>query len=254
LSLKIKFAVVAAIIAITGMSWVSQAATPSVPDSPEVAKLRAQLKIRFPDVTMKQIAPAPIAGWYELVTEGGLVYADANGDHLFIGKILDTKTRDDLTETRWNQLNGVEFDKLPFESAIKFVKGNGKRQVAIFEDPHCPYCRQIEATLKDINDVTIYVFLFPIESLHPGATDTSRNVWCSDDRATAWTKVMLEKTAPPVKRCDETGLQKVVKLGEQLGINGTPTLFFADGHRVVGSIPRDRLQKELEAVQAASKN
>jgi thiol:disulfide interchange protein DsbC len=220
------------------------------PDSPAEAKIRTQLKARFPGVELKQITPGPIPGIFEVVTQEGVVYADASGDHLIIGKILDTQSKEDLTEARWNQVNGVEFDKLPFDQAIKFVKGNGKRQVAIFEDPHCPYCRQIETTLKDINDVTIYVFLFPIESLHPKATETARNVWCSDDRAAAWVGVMLDKKAPAAKKCDDP-IDQLRKFGDSLGINGTPTMFFADGRRVTGSIPRDRFEKQLDSAQAA---
>jgi thiol:disulfide interchange protein DsbC len=223
-------------------------------EPPAAEKIRTQLKARYPKVAIKQVALSPLPGLYELVTEAGLVYTDANGDYLVVGKLVDTKTQEDLTELRMSQLNGVPFDTLPLDLAIKYVKGNGKRRLAVFEDPHCPYCRQIEVTLKDITDTTIYVFLYPIESLHPNATETSRNVWCAEDRQTAWLKVMLEKTAPPAKKCDVAALQLIQKFGDQLGINGTPTLIFADGRRVASALPRDRLEKLMDDAEASIKH
>ena len=222
-------------------------------DTPAAAKIRAVLKTRYPNVAIKQIAPAPMLDLYELVTDAGLAYTDSNANYLIVGKILDTKTQEDLTETRWNELNAIDFDTLPFELAIKFVKGNGKRRLAVFEDPHCPYCRQLENELQNVSDTTVYVFLYPLESLHPGATATSRNIWCAEDRAAAWNNSLLKKEAPPSATCDSDPLKKLAILGDKLNINATPTLFFPDGHRVAGAIPVARLEKELNSSQAPRK-
>jgi thiol:disulfide interchange protein DsbC len=218
-------------------------------DSAAEAKLRATLHTRYPQVSISKIAPAPLPGLYELITDAGIAYSDSKGDYLFLGKIVDTKTQEDLTQGRWDSLNAVEFDKLPFELAIKFVKGDGKRHVAIFEDPHCPYCRQIETELQKISNATVFVFMYPIESLHPGATDTARNIWCAKDRAAAWTDEMINKQKPQQSSCNTDGFKKLIALGDKLDINATPTLFFPDGHRRLGAMPSEQLEKELDGRQ-----
>src|SRR5215831_11085265 len=227
------------------LSIAGSAAPPAVPDTPAAAKIRAALRARYPDVEFKQIVPAPMPGLYELVTDSGIVYTDANGDYLFLGKILDAKTKDDLTEERWNALNTIEFDKLPLSLALKFVKGDGKRRVAVFEDPHCPFCRQLEGELQKITNATIYVFLYPIESLHHGATETSKNIWCAKDREEAWKKAMLNNEKPPAANCKADALQSLTKMGDKLGVNATPTLFFPNGRRHPGSMASAALEKAL---------
>lgn len=214
-------------------------------DSAVDAKIRATFHTRYPKVTISQVAVAPMPGLYELITDAGIAYTDQNGDYLFLGKILDTKTQEDLTEARWNVLNAIEFDKLPFDLSIKFVKGDGKRRVAVFEDPHCPYCRQIETELQKMNNTTVYVFMYPIESLHPGASDTARAIWCSKDRAAAWIGTMLHNEQPEKGSCNSDGIKTLLALGDKLNVNATPTLFFADGHRHAGAMPGEQLDKEL---------
>lgn len=226
------------------------AAPPQEPDTPATAKIRATLHARYPKVNVGQIVPAPMPGLYELLTDAGLAYTDGNGDYLFLGKIIDTKTQEDLTEIRWSTLNGIEFDKLPFELALKYVKGDGKRKVAVFEDPHCPFCRQLEGELQKVTNATIYVFLFPIESLHPGATQTTRNIWCAKDRAATWIDTMLNNAKPPAANCKDDGLKSLLALGEKLNVDATPTLFFVDGHRHAGTMPSANLDKELNAAAA----
>ena len=55
--------------------------------------------------------------------------------YLFIGRVVDTKTYQDYTKARLDEINKVAFSDLPLEVAMKEVKGNGKRVIAVFEDP-----------------------------------------------------------------------------------------------------------------------
>jgi thiol:disulfide interchange protein DsbC len=228
------------------LSITARAGTTPETDSAIEAKIRATLHTRYPAVSISHVSPAMFPGLYELITDAGIAYTDSNGDYLFLGKIVDTKTQEDLTQARWDTLNAVEFDKLPFNLAIKFVKGDGKRRVAIFEDPHCPYCRQIETELQKITNTTVYVFMYPIESLHPGASETARDIWCADDRAAAWTNAMLNKQKPAKSDCKREGFKELIALGDKLNINATPTLFFPDGRRRLGAMPSEQLEKELD--------
>lgn len=217
-----------------------------LPAEDVAANLQKTLAARFPDIKVERVGPSALPGLYEIVTPSEIVYADASGDHLILGQIMDVKTRENLTQTRWNELNKVDFGALPFEQAIKLVKGQGRRKFAIFEDPFCPYCQELERTLHQLDDVTVYIFLLPLEGLHPGASEAARDIWCAGDRAAAWSDWMLNRKAPPGADC-QTPIAPVAALGEKLRINSTPTLFFPDGSRVPGAIALDKLETKIAA-------
>lgn len=215
--------------------------------------LEKALSEKFPDISIDSVNPSVLPGLYEVVTPSEIVYVDAKGEHLVIGQIVETASNRNLTETRWNELNKIYFSSLPFEQAIKIVKGDGSRKLAVFADPFCPYCQEFEQTLTEVDNVTLYVFLYPLENLHPGATEAAKEIWCADDRAAAWTAWMVSKKAPDIKTCESTAVEALKKLGDELRINSTPTLFFADGSRVPGAITADRLEKLFSDLQGSKR-
>ena len=228
--------------------------TPPSPSSP--AGLLLLLSKQFPDIHFRDIRPsATIPGWFEIGTDNELVYSDATGDHIFVGYVVDAHSRENLTAKRWNELNAVDYKTLPLEQAIKTVRGDGSRQLVVFEDPLCPFCRKLEQGIADLTNVTIYTFLFPLESLHPGATVVSRQIWCSSDRTAAWSDWMQRKpedTSTPKSvngsACDGDPIAQNRALGQQLRINATPTLVFPDGSRVANAISKDDIEKRLAKV------
>jgi thiol:disulfide interchange protein DsbC len=234
----------------------SPSATPLTP-----AALLMLLTQRFPNIHFGDIHPSStIPGWLEISTDSDLVYSDPTGEHLFIGYIVDTKTRANLTAQRWAEMNIVDFEHLPFERAIKTVRGNGSRQLAIFEDPLCPYCRQLEKNMADLNDVTIYTFLFPLESVHAGATMRSRQIWCSADRSATWSAWMsqpdgateLPKGMNDSGSCGNDPIPENRALAHQLHINATPTLIFPDGSRIAAAVSKEDVEKRLAQAATAT--
>jgi len=217
------------------------------------ARILATLQQRFPDSAIEAVHASIVPGWYEVITPSELVYTDAQVDVLFVGKLIDTRTKEDLSAKRLSQLHGIDFKILPLDRAVKVVKGNGRRTVAVFEDPNCPYCRQLEQNIKDITDVTIYTFLYPLEELHPGAATRARAIWCAADRAAAWAKWMQENIEPAKTECDGDPIASLQSLGKQLRIDGTPTTFFADGHRVEGVITREAIERQLDGSAVVTK-
>ncbi|MFL6604382.1 MAG: DsbC family protein [Steroidobacteraceae bacterium] len=219
------------------------------------ATIRQNIESRFPGAHILDIQPSAIPGLYELFMGDQIVYTDSAGDYLIVGSMVDTQTKQNLTETRLNDHGKIDFNVLPLERAIKVVKGNGSRKFAVFSDPDCPFCLQLEKTLLSVNDITMYVFLFPIASLHPQAPAKAHAIWCAADRAQAWEQWMHEKKLPPAKTCSGDPIDGLQKLGDTLHINSTPTLFFANGRRIAGAIPAAELEKALGAAgsPAASK-
>jgi thiol:disulfide interchange protein DsbC len=218
---------------------------PAQADEPTI---RAMMKEKYPDVVVDAVSSTPYAGLYEIVSADQIVYTDVNGSFLFVGRIIDARSGKDLTFERRIELGRVEFDTLPLPLAIRNVKGNGARRLAVFADPDCPYCRQLELDIADITDVTVYTFLFPIESLHPSAGERAKAVWCSTEPAQAWTDLMLKGVTPRAApaSCEYPG-EQLASLGRKYNVTGTPTLVFNDGRRVPGLIRREELERLLVA-------
>jgi thiol:disulfide interchange protein DsbC len=213
--------------------------------------VRDTIQARYPELTIKDVRPAPIAGWYEVFTGNQLVYSDASADHLFVGKLLDTQTHKDLAAEELQKRLAIDFESLPFEQAIKIVKGNGTHRLALFEDPDCPFCRQLEHQLANLHDVTLYVFLFPLVELHPQARTHAHAIWCAPDRSAAWTQWMLERRAPGPAECTGDPIEQLQGVGAALNIQGTPTLFLPSGSRLQGVVATEELQRLLEMPAAA---
>jgi thiol:disulfide interchange protein DsbC len=208
-------------------------------------KLKATLQARLGmDANIKGITKSPVAGLYEVNLGTQILYSDANGDYVLLGDLVDTKTRRNLTEARLSDLNRIDFANLPFANAVKVVKGNGSRKIAVFSDPNCPYCHQLESTLKSIDNVTVYTFLYPV--LSPDSTAKAKQIWCSADRAKAWQSWMLDRQAPSASgNCNTAALDSNLALGAKMNVTGTPTVILADGRRLPGAIDASRLEHEL---------
>lgn len=194
----------------------------------------------------------PYLGLYEVVVGDELFYTDDKANYFFFGHVIDTKTRTSMTNERIQEIKAarrVLLNSLPLQSAIKIVKGDGKRQVAIFTDPNCPYCKQLEKELVNISDVTIYTLLYPVLN---GSMELSKKIWCSDNPIKAWDDFMLRDIAPAGKDC-EAPLQVLLKSGRENKVSGTPTLIFADGSVVGGMIPATVIEEKLNSANDVSK-
>jgi len=216
--------------------------------SADEAQIRKVIEQKLGGVKIEGIQPGPL-GLYEVRFRSAngmrIVYTDANATHIFLGKIYETQGDRDITEERLRKLNAIKFDSLPLEQAVKIQRGNGKRVLAMFSDPYCPACRQFEQTLQKVDDITIYVFMFPV--IRPELAEQSKQVWCSPDRAKAWLDVALRGKPPTASANCANPVQKNLDLGHSLGVNSTPTLVLANGERITGGLARDDLVDLLDA-------
>jgi thiol:disulfide interchange protein DsbC len=212
------------------------------------AQIRKIVEAKLGGVKVEGVQPGPL-GLYEVRfrSSGGMriVYTDANATHIFLGKIYETQNDRELTEERLRKLNAIKFESLPLDQAVKIQRGNGKRVMAMFSDPFCPACKQFEQTLQQVDDVTIYVFMFPV--IRPEFADQSKAVWCSPDRASAWLDVALRGKAPAAKPACANPVEKNLELGRKLGVNSTPTLVLGSGERVTGALSKADLTDMLDA-------
>lgn len=186
-------------------------------------------------------------GLFEVVLKSGeLVYTDAAVGFIIDGRVIDTETRRDVTQARLTELASIDFNTLPLDNAIKQVKGDGTRIIASFEDPNCGYCKRLGQEFDQMDDVTIYTFLYPI--LGEDSVVKSRNIWCAEDQVASWNNWILDNKNPATAECDSSVLEQNVALGQQLRINGTPTMFLTDGRRLGGYVPAVQLEQALASV------
>jgi len=216
------------------------------------ASLRKKIEEAYPKFDVKSVIKTPYGGLYEIFMGGQILYTDEALSFLIAeGHLLDMKTKQDVTNARMQDLNRIDFGKLPVEKAIKVVKGNGKRKLVVFSDVDCPYCKQLERKeLSNMTDVTVYTFLYPIDQLHPDAKKKSKSIWCAKDRAAAWNDWILNNKLPNTAQICETPIELVGNLASEYGIVSTPTLVFEDGSRLMGAYPHKEIEARLK--QAAN--
>jgi len=209
--------------------------------------LREIMKKTYPELRIKNIQKTNFNDLYEVYIGGQIIYTNENFDFLIVeGRVVDPETKNDLTELRLEELTRVNFEDLPLSDAIKVVKGNGKRKIAIFSDVDCPYCKRLEKReLSNINNITIYTFLYPL-AIHPEAKLKSKKIWCANDRSKAWTEYIHNDNLPENSGDCKTPINKILKLGKDLGISSTPTIILSNGKRVPGAIPYEQLEEYLQ--------
>jgi thiol:disulfide interchange protein DsbC len=231
-----------------GASAASNAATES---GGTAAFIKKQFEARLAGDGQKidSVVKTPYGGLYEVRVGPDIFYTDEKAKYVFVGRVLNAQTQEDYTKARIDDISKVKFSDLPLDSALKTVKGNGKRVIAVFEDPNCGYCKRFWQTLGEVDNVTVYTFMYNI--LAEDSSVKSKNIWCSPNRAKAWEDWMVSGKAAPAApdTCTSNPNEKIFELGRRLRISGTPTIFFADGTRVPGAIDSKTLEEKLATVK-----
>ncbi len=214
---------------------------------PAIATVRTAIESWLDNKTrVDEVRATPVPGLYEVRVGLEFVYVDATGQYALIeGDLVDIKGKRNLTRERTDDLLTIDFNKdLPFDLAIKQVSGNGKRVIAVFEDPNCGYCRNLRADLNRLKDATIYTFAIPI--LAADSELKARKALCAPDKAAAWNELMLSGKVPNNPGTCNAPMDKLIALGNKLNVTVTPTVFFPNGRRIRGYVPPRDFEKLLE--------
>ena len=129
-----------------------------------VDTVKSNLTKQHPNLKIENIQATEMKGIYSGSMDGQVVYVGEDTQHILIGSMFRLSDQKNLTKDLALKQNTVDFKSLPLNDAVKSVRGNGKRQLAIFSDPNCPYCKTLEGNLAQLNDVTIYTFIYPIKT------------------------------------------------------------------------------------------
>ena len=256
-----KLAVMSLLAAVAAISFADNspaASTPSATSAPATAaalspqdeKLKKLVEQRLGEgAKVDTVTKTNYMGLYEVKVGDEILYTDEQAKYLMVGHVVDLETHKDLTSARLNEINKINFADLPFDSSIKMVHGNGKRVIAVFEDPNCHFCKNMRHTLASMDNVTVYTFMYNI--LSPDSAVKSKNVWCTPNRVKAWDDWMLGGKQPPAASaaCTSNPNEQILALGHKLNITGTPTIFFTDGTRVPGAMESAALEEKWSSLQ-----
>lgn len=215
------------------------------------AAIRKAIAERVPEFPkIDEVRPTPVPGLFEVRIGNDIVYTDATGQFLLQdASLIDLKSKRNLTQARINEITAIPFASLPLKDAIVWKRGKGERQVAVFADPNCGYCKRLEATLQKLDNVTVYTFLVPI--LGPDSQDKSRAIWCAKDNTNVWLDWMLRNKLPAkhIGACDDAALARNTAFSKTHRITGTPALFFEDGTRVPGAMELAGIEERLKKAE-----
>jgi thiol:disulfide interchange protein DsbC len=242
---------VAAAVLAAGVAVAAVALFPRFGSRDETA-IRESIAQRFPDMRVEGFSKTPLPGLYEVYSGGRIVYVDDQVNYVFQGPLLDAKGRWNLTAESLGKFAAIPFDQLPFDSAIKIVKGKGERKLALFGDPTFPAVRQLDLEFAQVDNTTLYVFLLPFEHRNPGSAEKVRGIWCASDRAAAWHEAVTHGVTPSTPGACDTPIDETLKVATRHRVNALPTLVFADGRRMTGAMSASHIERLL--AQAAASN
>lgn len=235
-------------------------------------KVLAALQKAYPQNRIRLARETQVTGFYEVILGEGVSYVFITADTLekldlineknrdayfkhwiFGGVFYDMKNQIDLTAPMKKLAQMVDVSKLPVENAITREVGKAENTLFVFTDPRCPFCKKLEAELVKLENVRIHTLLTPLTSLHPDAKEVSARILCAKDKAKAFEDFMLKgKEISEPAQC-QTTLEANERLLTELGIKGTPTIFFENGERATGALSAEAIQKKFEAMAAIKK-
>jgi len=239
------------------MRWIALIAALLAPGSAAVADeaaVRRLIQSRAGDqAKIERIARVSGSSLYEVTIRGPkgpqLFYVDEKARVIVVGQVLDGRSGLNLTEERLRTLNAIDWAALPFADAITTTRGSGRRKVAVFSDPNCPYCKRFEKDLAKLDDITVHIFLYPV--IRPESVPLTKSVWCSRDRVKAWDDLMLRDIEPTAAPDCATPVERLVALGRSLGATSTPTWFVETGERHSGALPLEDTRRVLDEASRA---
>ena len=209
-------------------------------------ELRKKIEKSLPDVKVTSLKAVDDTGFYEAVINGQILYFSKDGRYVIQGDMVSLDSRINLTEQRRVSLRKDALAKLDEKDMIIFGPQKAKYTITVFTDIDCGYCRKMHAEMEKYNDLGIRVryLSFPRGGIGSKSYDDAVNVWCAADRQKAMTKAKQGQEIP-TKTCANP-VKAEFELGQQLGVQGTPSIFLESGQNLPGYLPPEKLIQVLD--------
>lgn len=220
---------------------------------PSAAETTTSQDVKTRVMTNMQIVPervnaTEIPGIWEIYIDESMFYVDNTGRYLITGRLFDVVTKEDLTARNHRAIWRTKWNEWPLQDAVKQVFGNGERELVVFSDANCTYCRMMEGRYAEVGNLTVYTFIMPMLR----GEENAREIVCSKDPSAAWSQWMKDHTHPKEtisSHCDTSVLYRNKMLAERYGINSAPTFFFKSGERMKGAMTAPQLETMLQSAK-----
>lgn len=208
----------------------------------------------MPGITPDVVSPSAVDGIYEVVYGAQVLYMSKTGRYVFQGDLIDLKSRTNITEATRSVQRAKLVKNIDESSSIVFAPEKVKHTITVFTDIDCGYCRKLHREMKEYTDLGIKIryLAFPRSGVNTKSYHKAVTVWCSKDKQKAMTDAKAGVKQNTLS-C-ENPVEEHMKLAEQFGVSGTPTIVFDNGEVVPGYVPAARLSRMLEDTKIKDKN
>jgi len=201
-------------------------------------------KMKAPDAKVLDIKMSPVRGLWEVSVDNkgsrGVMYVGFSKKYIMPGPIYEVETASNKTQESLGGLNEpadryIDLAKIPVGDALLLGEKTARYKVIVFTDPDCPFCGKLHAELQKVvsesKDIAFYLKLMPLK-FHPDAYWKSQSILCA--KSMQRLEENFEKKPIPRPDCETKAVDETIKLGQELGITGTPALIMPDGLVVLG--------------------
>ncbi|WP_371765559.1 DsbC family protein [Massilia sp.] len=196
--------------------------------------------------TKDAVVKKAFGNFYSVVHGNDVVYINEDLTILINGDVVDLKANRSLTSAL-REANRPKFDPTDLRESDAIKMGSGPRRIFVFSDPDCPFCRQLQAELGKLQNVSVYVLPLPLTGLHPNAATVAESIWCAADRSTAWNGYLLRGLKPADKACSNP-LERNAALAAKYRVLGTPAIVFEDGSVIPGAVSAASIEARLASL------
>jgi thiol:disulfide interchange protein DsbC len=216
----------------------------------DVANIKAALAKAAPDAVIDSVTPSPLPGLYEVMVGTQIMYVTGDGRYFIEGRIVDLKTREDLTEPRLASVRKAAVGAIPENDMVIFAPPKYDHTVTVFTDIDCPYCAKMHSKIDEYEaeGIRVRYLFFPRTGAHSPSYNDAVSVWCADDRNQALTDAKAGKKIP-TKTCDNP-VDEHMAVGQKVGVSGTPAIMLETGDMIPGYVEPKRLAQMIARAAA----
>ena len=219
----------------------------------DVSVVVNKLKPFFPEIKAENISPSQLDGYYEVILTDPFIdvmYISIDGKYVIQGAVTDLELMTNISTNRINSIKLNILESINDSDKIVFKAKEEKYVINVFTDVDCPYCAKLHANMRQMNDlgITVKYLASPLEQLHPNAQSAMEKIWCAEDRELAMHNYKSKRYLPDSPDCINP-VSDQLAISKQLGVNGTPSIFFENGTNLPGYLPpNDILNRILQTV------
>jgi thiol:disulfide interchange protein DsbC len=222
----------------------------SVVASAVTQQLTQKLKLARPDLNFSVLDRPPIVGFYQVKVESGpLLFVHSSGEYLFDGDLLTIESGQivNVLETQLTDERRRLLADLSTEDMIVFKpEGKTKAVLNVFTDVDCGYCRKLHREMAQFSDrgIEVRYLAYPRAGIPSETYNKMATAWCAEDKQTALTQLKEGKSVAG-EVCEDNPIADHYRLGQLMGISGTPAVIFMDGTLFPGYQPAEAFAKLL---------